>query len=90
MFCVRSGRALITLEVEANCAHLWESASLCNLGGAKWLFLLLALGASGCVEGAIISYQCETVWPFPLCDSGTSVPAHPASRKVLSQTVKAG
>lgn len=87
---VRSTGASIALEVEANCAFVWESASLCNSYGAKCPLCLLALGTSGCFEEAVISPPCETIWTFSISDSGTSLPAHPASGKVVSQTPMAG
>lgn len=49
----------------------------------------LTLGTMAALK-RVYQYQCETVWPLSLCDSGTSVLAHPTSRKVISQTAEAG
>lgn len=42
MLCVRSLRALITLEMDANCARVWESATGEELS-AHFFFLLSGL-----------------------------------------------
>lgn len=65
MFCVRSGRALITLEVEANCAHLWESASLCNLGALSGYFFFLLSGLVDVSKGLSLAISVKQFGPFP-------------------------
>lgn len=78
MLCVRSSRA-------------WGKVLHCETGralsGHFFFFLSAVVDAFKRVSSAI---SVKLFDPFPSCDSGTSVPAHLASRKVLSRTAKAG
>lgn len=65
MFCVRSSRALITLEEEANCAHLWESASLCNLGELSGHFYFLLSRLVDVLKKVSLATSVTWFAPFP-------------------------
>lgn len=78
MLFVRSSRA---------CGKVLHCATGRALSGHFFFFLSAVVDVFKRVSSAI---SVKLFDPFPSCDSGTSVPAHLASRKVLSQTVKTG